>query len=114
MGAQRLLELERLVAIGARQHAPDSGVAAIFASVQAKHARAAAEAAKPKNPLAAYLREKGQELGLSRLELARRCKIAPTDLDDIEAGLIPGPITLKAIAAGLGVDPAELTGLVEA
>lgn len=92
---------------------PQGAVAAIFASVQAKHARAAAEAAKPKNALAAYLREKGQELGLSRLELARRCKVAPTDLDDIEAGLIPGPVTLKAMAAGLGVDPAELQGLVQ-
>lgn len=92
---------------------PQGAIAAIVASVQAKHARAAAEAAKPKNPLAAYLREKGAELGLSRLDLARRCRIAPTDLDAIEAGLIPGPVTLKAIAAGLGVEPAELSGLVE-
>ena len=93
---------------------PQGAVAAIFASVQAKHARAAAEAAKPKTPLAGYLREKSAELGLSRLELAKRCRIAPTDLDDIEAGLIPGPVTLKAMAAGLGVDPSELAGLVEA
>ncbi len=93
---------------------PQSAIAAIVASVQAKHARAAAEAARPKNRLAAYLREKGTELGLSRLELARRCRIAPTDLDDIEAGLVPGPATLRAMATGLGVETAELLGLIEA
>lgn len=93
---------------------PASAIDAIVASVQAKHERDAAAAARPKTPLAAYLREKGAALGLSRLELARRCRLAPTDLDAIEAGLVPGPATLKAMAAGLGVDPAEVLGLVEA
>jgi len=87
---------------------PTSALDAILASVQAKNERVAQAANAPKTPLAGYLREKAQALTISRLELAKKCRLAPTDLDDIEAGFVPGPATLKAIAAGLGVDPAEL------
>jgi transcriptional regulator with XRE-family HTH domain len=96
--------------VGKAQSALDT----IIASVQARHERQAATAAMPTSPLAAYLLEKGDALGLSRLELARRCRIAPMDLDDIEKGFVPGPTTLKGIAAGLGVDPAELLDVVQA
>ena len=93
---------------------PGSALDAIVASVQAKHERQAAAAAKPKTPLAAWLRDKAAELGLSRIDLARRCRVSPMDLEAIEDGFVPGPATLKAMAAGLGVDPAEILGLVEA
>lgn len=93
---------------------PVSPLDAIVASVQAKHERQAAAAAAPKTPLAGWLREQAAGLGLSRVELARRCRVSPMDLEAIEEGFVPGPATLKAMAAGLNVDPAEILGLVEA
>lgn len=87
---------------------PASALDQLVASVQAKNERVAQAARAPKNPLAGYLREKAQALGISQLDLARKCRLAPSDIDDIEAGFVPGPATLRAMAAGLGVDPAEL------
>ena len=90
-----------------------SALDSLIASVQAKNARDA----KPTHvvsPLGAYLIEQAKQTGLSRNDFARRCRLSPMDLDDIERGLVPGPATLRGIAQGLGVDVAELPVEVKA
>lgn len=108
--ATKQLTLEEAEALAPAPVAPKgpSSLDAILESYQAKAARAPVKAAKLVSPLGQYLLSKSTEMQLTRMELAKRCKVMPTDLDDIEAGFVPGPLVLRNMAAGLGIDPIEL------
>lgn len=88
----------------------------IIDSFQARQARQAPTIRNVKtvSPLGMYLQEKASTLQLTPLELARKCRMSPMDIEDISNGMVPGPIVLKGIAAGLGIDLAELQSLIGA